>query len=531
MGEVSERLREKLENHSAAPFLFVGSGFSRRYLGLEDWVGLLKRFCAPIKDFGYYFSRANGNLALTATYMADDYNEWWWNAPETAESRARSSSLVKNSSDALKIEISSYLSSFSLETARQSRHSEEVASLAQTSIDGIITTNWDFLLEEFFPDYRVFVGQEELLFSNPQAIGEIYKIHGSAQNPSSLVLTAEDYQAFAAKNPYLAAKLVTIFVEHPIIFLGYSITDPHIRSIISSIARCLSQEKIASFQDNLIFVQWVEGGVPAIERATLHSEDFSVTLTTVKLSDYRELYQALSAPKRKVPARILRFFKEQLYELVRSPGSNERKIAVVDLEEIGAVETVEFVVGVGVATRQQEASRKVEQVVEDALAKKGYSGITADEVFADCIQIDSKFDARSLLANAFPGFARVSRTFIPIYRYLRGAGITSAADLSESGFEGAKKIVTKLQRADFTSPSYQNRYRSSFANLSTADIIAKASSPQEAILMLPFQPEAQVELDTLASFLSDQLTLNQSEPYKTGVRKLICRYDKIRFGF
>ena len=37
-------LHTHLEQFHTAPFLFVGSGLPRRYLGLEDWEGLLRRF-------------------------------------------------------------------------------------------------------------------------------------------------------------------------------------------------------------------------------------------------------------------------------------------------------------------------------------------------------------------------------------------------------------------------------------------------------------------------------------------------------
>lgn len=178
MIDPTETLKELLEKHPSAPFLFIGSGFSRRYLGLEDWSGLLSRFCEPIRDYGYYSSKANGDLPQAASFMAEDFNEWWWGADETLDRRALHGGRVKSKSDALKFEIAHYIGGFSLETARESEFGEEISRFSDISVDGIITTNWDFLIEELFPDFRVFVGQQELLFSNPQSIGEIYKIHG-----------------------------------------------------------------------------------------------------------------------------------------------------------------------------------------------------------------------------------------------------------------------------------------------------------------------------------------------------------------
>ncbi|MGO9789150.1 MAG: SIR2 family NAD-dependent protein deacylase [Solirubrobacteraceae bacterium] len=102
-------------------------------------------------------------------------------------------------------------------------------------IDGVITTNFDPLLEMLFPQFRVFVGQEELLFEDLMSVGEIYKIQGSHEEPDSLVLTKEDYERFGRENPVLAAKLMTVFVEHPVVFLGYSLSDPNVAAILQAI--------------------------------------------------------------------------------------------------------------------------------------------------------------------------------------------------------------------------------------------------------------------------------------------------------
>lgn len=533
MADPTAALKEIFDRHPASPFLFVGSGFSRRYLGIEDWAGLLARFCAPINEFGYYSSRANGSLPLVATYMADDFNEWWWKAEEAADSRAAWSGHIQGQADALKFEISSYIGAFSLENARGSAFGDEIASFSEMSVDGVITTNWDHLLEELFPDYKVFVGQEELLFSNPQSIGEIYKIHGSVEDPRSLILTASDYDNFASKNPYLAAKLVTIFVEHPIVFLGYSIADPHIRSIITSIARCLPQSKIAAFEENLIFVQRAKGEEePNIEKATIQTDEFSVAMMVVKVTDFKQVYSALAGNKRKIPARLLRFFKEQFYELIRTPAEKENKIAVIDYDEIGSAENVEFVVGVGVAKRQQDFTEKADQRVQSALAKRGYAGVEADEVFTDCLLPESKFDAADLLETAYPIYGRSNRTYMPVFRYLNAVGIDSMEALLNSKYEGAKKVVQKMAGSSFTAGTqYASRFKNSFAGLSTTDIIAKAAGLNEALLMLPYQPAEEVDLNALQNFLRADTSKPSGEPYVTAYRKLVCRYDRLRFGF
>lgn len=57
-------LSSLVKDFSTTPFLFVGSGFSRRYYGLPDWKGLLQIFVQRMSNdefaFNKYISRAEG---------------------------------------------------------------------------------------------------------------------------------------------------------------------------------------------------------------------------------------------------------------------------------------------------------------------------------------------------------------------------------------------------------------------------------------------------------------------------------------
>lgn len=87
-----------------SPLLFVGSGMSRRYLGLEDWRGLLSKFCSETgREFEFYFSKSDGNMPGAASLLATDFNEIWWNSKKYEESRNQNKSLIIGRSSALKI--------------------------------------------------------------------------------------------------------------------------------------------------------------------------------------------------------------------------------------------------------------------------------------------------------------------------------------------------------------------------------------------------------------------------------------------
>ena len=85
--DIKSKLIEIFKARPAGPFLFVGSGFSRRYLGLEDWRGLLERFCVAGKPFEYYLASSNGDYPTLANLLAKDFNEYWWQAEPSAPTR------------------------------------------------------------------------------------------------------------------------------------------------------------------------------------------------------------------------------------------------------------------------------------------------------------------------------------------------------------------------------------------------------------------------------------------------------------
>ena len=502
---------------AAGPFLFLGSGFSRRYLGLEDWKGLLSKFCVAGKPFEYYLSAANGSYPKVATLLAKDFNEYWWDAPEYAASVSRYKSKIEDETSALRIEISNYLITLDQSKAKESEYSEEVALMSNLNVDGVITTNWDMFIEQLFPEYKTYIGQKELLFQNPQEIGEIYKIHGCSSKSNSLVLTDSDYDQFNEKNTYLAAKLITVFVEHPVVFIGYSIGDENISSLLKAISSCIGKENIEKLRKNLIFVQRLKDGeASGISDTYITIDGIQIPLVLVKTNDYKPVYRAIESTKRKIPARVLRYCKEQLYELVQS-SKPEEKICVVDIDEIESKEDVEFLVGVGVAHQELGPS------------KIGYASIGVPDLLIDLLHENKNYDAKQVIKHVAPRACKNSPN-VPVFYYLRQLGVNSQEQYSSGDFE-LDKVVLRDMNA-FRTETYRKPYFRNYRRMTMTEIL-DSCTPENAAAYIPFLAKDKIDLKLLRDFLveNEHKFDYEASNYASSFKKLAALYDRLKWGW
>lgn len=509
MDDIKTKLLTHFASAGAAPFLFIGSGFSRRYLDLEDWNSLLRRFSEGLKPYEYYLATANGDLPTVATLIAADFHDRWWSEPMYEQSREKNKSKLRDKTSALRIEICNHLNTVATQGFKNTAFPEEVAALSKLNVDGIITTNWDSFLDKLFPDYRVYIGQSELLFSHPQSIGEIYKIHGSAIRPSSLVLTREDYDIFEGRNPYLAAKLITLFVEHPIVFIGYSLADQNISALLKAVVSCLGGENLEKLRKNLIFVQRAHDVEPGISNTILTIDGTQLPITIIRSDDFLPIYDAIDVTKRKIPARILRFCKEQLYELVKSTNP-ESKLSVVDIDNIEKTKDIEFVVGVGIAA--------------ESTSEVGYQGLSAIDLFKDLIlENERQLDASRLVEQTIPALSKNCK-YLPVYKYLSQLGVTSLEEYKKRGF-ALDRHIEKTPK-EFSSSIYARQYVLGERDKTLEELI-ETNPPEKAAIFLPFVPFEQFDPDVVRVFLADNIdkleTTNSN--YATYFRKAACLYD------
>lgn len=418
-----QELRRLLETCSSAPVLFVGSGLSRRYLGTPDWRGLLAELGAALPGGydRYRLSAAPDDLPGVATAMVAPYFEFYERHLAGTEPYFPPISALTNQEAALKHGAAALVNSFHTRIDDPALTSE-LALLEEADIDAVITTNYESLMESVYPESQVYIGQEQL-FVTPLGVGETYKIHGCTTMPESMVLTAADYQSYRQKRPYLVAKLMTMFVEHPVFFLGYRLQDRNIGDILDELGACLSADDVSAFARRMVFVEWIgDQANPILTQAPIRlATGATVEMTLVRTASFEWLFEELASRRRQFPVVLLRRLKEHVYSLVHDTKPTAT-IHVVPLDDGTIDPAAQMVIGVGMMEK---------------LAELGHVGVLRDQVFDDVIEDQSSLDAKVVLAEVIPRWFKKRNSPMPVFRYLRATdridshGNVSTADLPQ----------------------------------------------------------------------------------------------------
>ncbi len=110
----------------------------------------------------------------------------------------------------------------------------------------IITTNWDNLLEEALRQARrpfvKVVRDSEVPFTDDDKV-LLIKLHGSAEQKDTIVITGDDYYDVFAKLPQVANLVQSFFATKTLLFLGYGLADEDFKRLYLEVVRHLGKHK------------------------------------------------------------------------------------------------------------------------------------------------------------------------------------------------------------------------------------------------------------------------------------------------
>ena len=110
----------------------------------------------------------------------------------------------------------------------------------------IITTNWDNLLEEAFRQARKpfvkVVRDEGISYADDDKV-LLIKLHGSAEQKDTIVITGDDYYDVFTKLPQVANLVQSYFATKTLLFLGYGLADEDFKRLYLEVVRHLGKHK------------------------------------------------------------------------------------------------------------------------------------------------------------------------------------------------------------------------------------------------------------------------------------------------
>ena len=505
-------LREKIQCTGSHPFLFVGSGFSKRYMNTERWDELLKYFCNEIDEFKYnaYVSLVDekeyyGQQPKIASLLEDEYNKMIFNDPKYRAFLQKYSTQIKANVSPFKIAVAEHLKEASFD-----ENSEEVQLLrkiAVRSVSGIITTNYDTLLESIFTGYKTYVGQEDLIFARLAGVGEIYKIHGSVTKPQTMVLTDDDYREFEALSSYLIAKLLTIFLEYPIIFIGYSLSDRNVTNILKKIATCLSQPKLDILKDRLIFINF-DSSDTITSRSIQFGDGKNISMTQISTQNFKQVYEAIYEVKSRYSPRVLRQLRRDIYDMVKE-DTPSTKIVAADFEQLDELPSdASYVFGVGV--------------------KNNGSMVKAEHLYVDDVLGTQYYNPDLVIEEYLPELLKQNSGGLPMYKYL--------VDYKKPVYGRVKEHLLKHHSIDdFLNDVLRHGkriYRQALTDKSVKGVIGQAGFG-EAYKRLYYLEEDEIIVEDLKEYLSKFLKQGKSpETVLKGnseLKRLIRIYDLVKY--
>lgn len=515
-------LQDVVAKFNTTPFLFAGSGITRRYFGLPDWVGLLSHFAKKVKNdsFAYQYyenkvidiERVEEKLPAIASFIEKDFNEAWFANQEGVRSDSEQViKFVEEGVSPFKAEIGAYIKSISVIKEEYREEVSTLQKLSKSNISGVITTNYDCFFEELFDDYKTYVGQDELVFSQLHGVAEIYKIHGSIKEPQSIVINKSDYQAFKEKGKYLAAKIMTIFMEYPIVFIGYSISDPDIQDILANVVECLPSEKVDTLQKRFVFVEYKMNQTDVVVSShSLLIDGKLIEMTKVTLSDFGQLYEAMSAKKAAFPVKLLRRFKDELYTfaLTQKPGPMMQVAALDD----SRIDEEMLALSIGLTSTGVYGLARA---------------INADQWYRNIVLNDVMYPKEQLLKYVYPELAKQNSWKIPAWYYIANSDYRS--DLAESK---APKIYDEV-----VSMNAIKRNKTAINNRNAWEVWdEEKSNLVRAMRLLGSLPEDKIDVDQYQKILEEifkenpEILSSLDANGRSSLKKMIRIYDFLRYG-
>lgn len=337
------------------PIIFIGAGIPRRYLvRYPSWEELLEEMWKKTGRDNFYGYLSQKRAEIGQDYRGNDidfeinisvaseiekiYNSKFYEGQIEIEGLTQKDA-YKNNISPFKYALANRFSKYQIKESYSSELEYFRKMLLKSQM--ILTTNYDSFIEEQYNEessYQIkkYVGQKGF-FQQTIGYSEIYKIHGCVSEPKSLVICREDYKKYDENSILISAKVISMLLHSPIIFLGYSLTDRNVRKLIKSFTLSLSESEKAELEKRILLIQWEEGNDKITEQV-INDPELGCRITVLKTDNFSTIYEKLSQIDQGVaPAEVRRYqhvIKQLIVEKGKSGGLQSVLVSPNELDDI-----------------------------------------------------------------------------------------------------------------------------------------------------------------------------------------------------
>lgn len=527
-------IKDIIENNSY-PIVFIGSGISKRYLeDFPTWTNLLQEYWEKIGEGSSIFQFMR-NLeqsdeevknatedkreflvnVKTASYIKQRYDDLFYSGKITLEGLTDKDAYLGKVSP-FNYSITKRFADYKIKEDMREEIEEYKKFLSKAKV--IVTTNYDTLTEDLLDsiDQRptVYVGQKGF-FDETYNWSELFKIHGDVNDPSSIVITEDDYRTYDNNSILISAKILSNLIHSPIIFIGYSLTDRNVQKLLTDFASQLPSEDLRKNTNRITVVEFQPNTVEFVEQI-INNPTLSISHSILKTDNYKKLFQEIGKIDQGLtPYEVSRFEKTV-------------KTIVVTAGEVGKLDS--FLV----------SSQNLETIPEDikkrriVVALGDKKNMFVNPSYVDYVE-DYFNDGGSFLPEVALRFIANENTQarIPFVKYLKDIDFSKYEFLSKKLKDKLTRRISVMGNLQSLIDSVPNSNKKDYDDLeSILDLSAPKTRKLELIAynIRKFSPE-----DILGYINSDILPVLKDNyfnnaPELSAQRRLLLAYDLLVNG-
>ena len=493
---------EYISNYKNHPVLFVGTGISLRYLSNSyTWDGLLSKISHDLTGNKEFYLDLKSRCQINGKYKYDKIGGELESCFNDSLSKDRNGKFkevndvfYENMEKGINLSrLKIYISKILSEIAFDEKMQDEIKELKKIrkNIGSIITTNYDRLIESVF-EFTPLIGNN-ILLSNPY--GSVYKIHGCVSAPNNIIITESDYQEFMEKYELIRAQLLSLFIHNPIVFIGYSIGDDNIKSILKTIFTYIepNSEEAKEIRKNFLLVEYDAESIS--EEITDHDIDLegfsTIRINKIKTCNFKPIYEALSELHLPISAMDVRKVQDVVKEIY---SGGEIKVNIT--EDLDSLKNSDRIIAIG-------SSKTI-----------SYQYQSSSEMMSNYFKIIDEHNKQLLFL--IDKYTIQHNQYFPIFAFSAiREGIARELELKSQQSKKMNSVVSGLS-------SHCKTEHADISSILNDDAIS-TSNKTNAIVWAIMNND--MDFDKTEMYLRDHKNKEGTE-----YRKMLCAYDYKRYG-